>query len=137
MTATISFPEPTCLLVSTKTRSSGILRGQTIGHALSMRATYALPVLPVTFSFHHTEFPPSTSATRALDTKPNHSASTNVLLPSFPAKVTGFFIRKSASREADNNNYSDKNASLYVSIRSIARARLKHAPSFDRCGALE
>ena len=31
--SSISFPEPTCLVVSTKTRSSGIHSGQTTGHS--------------------------------------------------------------------------------------------------------
>ena len=42
-----------------------------------------------------------------LGTKSNHSAaSTNVLLPSFTAQTTGFFIWKSDPREADDNNYA-------------------------------
>ena len=53
-----------------------------------------------------------------LGTKPNHSASTNVLLPSFTAWATGFFIWKSSPREADDNNYSDKNTRFHVSLRT-------------------
>ena len=53
-----------------------------------------------------------------LGTKSNHTAFTNVLLPSFTAQATGFFIRKSASREADDNNECDENTSIHVLLRA-------------------
>ena len=50
--------------------------------------------------------------------KSNHSASTNVLLAIFTAQATGFFSRKLCTREANDNNYHDKNTSLRVSLRT-------------------
>ena len=58
-----------------------------------------------------------------LGTKSNHSASTNVLLPSFTAQATGFFIWKSDPREADDDNYRDYNTSLHVSLRTLLLQR--------------
>ena len=53
-----------------------------------------------------------------LGTKSNYSGSTNVLLPSFTAQALGFFIRKFAPRQADDDNYHDKNTSLHVLLRT-------------------
>ena len=52
-----------------------------------------------------------------LGTKSNYSGSTNVLLPSFTAQALGFFIRKFAPRQADDDNYHDKSTSLYVLLQ--------------------
>ena len=77
-----------------------------------------------------------------LGTKSNYSGSTNVLLPSFTAQALGFFIRKFAPRQADDDNYHNKSTSLYVLPKSHARglnmrthltAVFAHAHSFDRC----
>ena len=53
-----------------------------------------------------------------LGTKSNYSGSTNVLLPSFTAQAFGFFIRKFAPRQADDDKYHDKSTSLYVLLRT-------------------
>ena len=53
-----------------------------------------------------------------LGTKSNDSPSLNVLLPSFTALTTSFFIWKSAPRETDDNNYHDYNTSLHISLRT-------------------
>ena len=58
-----SFPEPMCLLVSTKTWSSGFHSGQTTGHSREHARDLALPV---TFPRHPTKFPRLTFATRAI-----------------------------------------------------------------------
>ena len=68
----ISFRAPTCLLISTKTRSSGIHSGQTTGHSREHARVWAHPV---TFPLYPTKFPRSTSATRAI------SVLSSIILP--------------------------------------------------------
>ena len=59
-----------------------------------------------------------------LGTKSNYTGSTNVLLPSFTAQALGFFIRKFAPRQADDDNYHDKSTSLmfcYERVNSTSK----------------
>ena len=78
----------------------------------------------VTFPFHRTKFPRSTSSTRAISLlspitlRPQQTFLSWVLLlrrQAFQEKMRcrswspGLFIRKSSPREADDNNYCDKN----------------------------
>ena len=124
--------------------------GQTTGHARDLSTSGHFPISShniSTVNLRHSSH---------LGTKSNHSPSTNVLLPSFTALATCFFIWKSAPREIDDNNYSDYNKSQIpqseipqnsnlpplwrwlVSMEMMqpipTRARHKHAHSFDRCG---
>ena len=106
----ISFQEPTYLLVSTKTRSSGIQSGQTTGHlrehARDLRTSGHFP------SSSH-KIPWSTSATRAI------SVLSSIILPlqTFFSRVLLLRQQQSAPRET-NDNYRDKNRSLHVSLRT-------------------
>ena len=100
--------------------SSGIHSGQTTGHVRYLSTSGRLPV---TFSFHQAVSSHKISTVNLrhsshLGTKSSHSASTNVLLPSFTAQATGFSIRKSVPREAYDNSYCDKSTSLHVWLRT-------------------
>ena len=75
----ISFPEPTCLMVSTKTRTPCQHSGQTTGHSREHARVWAHPV---TSPLYPTKFPRSTSATRAI------SVLSSIILP-----VQTFFSR--------------------------------------------
>ena len=110
---------------------------------LGMRVIKALPV---TFPFHHTNFPRSTSASRAI------SILSPIILPlqTFFSRV--LLLRQQAfssrnlllAREADDSNYHDYNTSLHVSgyehVNSTKKfkyredtAKFKSAGIFDAC----
>ena len=95
--------------------------------------------LPVTFPFHYTKFPRSTSYTRAISSSvlspiilPHQTFFSQVLL----LRQQAFFIRKSFPREADGNNYSDKNTSLRVLLWARKFAKKIHYCSRD-CSLLK
>ena len=83
--------------------------------------TCAIYAVLVTFPFHHTKFPRSTSNIQTISS----SVLSPIILPlqTFFSRVLllrpqAFYIRKSFPREGDDNNYSDKNTSPYVSLRT-------------------
>ena len=95
--------------------TSGLHSGQTTGNARDLSNSGPSGHFPVS---SHKIFTVNLRHSSHLGTKSNHSAPTNVLLPSFTAQAIGSFIWKSDPRETDNNSYRDYNTSLHVSLRT-------------------
>ena len=88
-----------------------------LGTRVNTRVIYALPV---TFPLHPTKFPRSTSATRAI------SVLSSIILP-----LQTFFSRVLLALACFY-----RNGAIHSHARSIARAWLKRAHPFDRCGIM-
>ena len=106
----ISFPEPTCLLVSTKTRSSGIHSGHSREHARVLSTSGQFP------SSSH-KIPRLTSATRAISVLSSIILPLQTFFPEFYCLGNSLSHPKICPRET-NDNYRDKNTSLHVSLRT-------------------
>ena len=92
--------------------------GQTTGQARDLRTSGDFRSLSSFITQNFQGQPPTLEPYRASVLSP-------IILPpqTFFSRVLllrqqAFFIRKSFPREADDNNYSDKNTSLYVSLRT-------------------
>ena len=102
--------------------TSGLHSGQTTGHARDLSNSSPFGHFPVsshkisTVNLRHSSH---------LGTKSNHSASTNVPLPSFTAQATGFFIWKSDSGEADMSLDLATGPQRSNECASLSRARAR------------